>query len=98
MAVERQKRGTAEIFERFPSTRISRTEGFASSPPIPQKKKNAHEGRLLFLAEREGFTRAIPGPRPSGGFAVLIGNPTAMGGGSAETAGAGFGLPINRTR
>ena len=40
---------------------------------------------------------AISVPRPPGGYAVLIGCPTAMDGGSAENAGAFFGLPFCRT-
>ena len=44
-------------------------------------KKAAPRATFSVLAEREGFTRAIHGPRPSGGFAVLIGNPAELSNG-----------------
>ena len=46
----------------------NRSNGAATKKPC----KWAH---CIQVEKREGFTRAIHGPRPSGGFAVLIGSP-----------------------
>jgi|GEM_PF-6654126 len=49
----------------------------ADNLPITERpQKNRLAAVLLYLAEREGFTRAIHGPRPAGSLAAVPnGNP-----------------------